>query len=66
MILPQSRCLSLCILVAFITRTRLSLANKRNQKRLQEINRAAEDEEKGVEDESTEIWDNDPRYVFLT
>jgi MFS family permease len=47
---------------AFILRTRLARLNKRNAKIL------AEHPEKAAknEDESLEIWDNDPRYVFRT
>lgn len=56
----------MCILAAFITRTKLSMMNKRNQKILQE--RVSRDEGKSaieLEQEDGEVWDNDPRYVFL-
>ncbi|KAF9450793.1 MFS general substrate transporter [Macrolepiota fuliginosa MF-IS2] len=62
----SAACLFLSFLVAFITRVRLNLANKQNQKRLQEINRSTGDDGKDVEDERLEVWDNDPRYIFLT
>ncbi|EKM78465.1 hypothetical protein AGABI1DRAFT_129571 [Agaricus bisporus var. burnettii JB137-S8] len=55
-------CLFLSLLAAFTARTRLNALNKRNKRILQEM---AQSDEKRVEDESVEIWDNDPRYVFL-
>ncbi|KAJ3570815.1 hypothetical protein NP233_g4155 [Leucocoprinus birnbaumii] len=68
-------CLALCILTAFVARTRLHRMNKRNQNILQGSDSSASREEDGkgssgnqdikVEIEA-EIWDNDPRYVFLT
>jgi len=61
----SAACLFLCFLVAFTARTRLSLVNKRNQKRRQEMSESGE-QEKNLGDQNAEIWDNDPRYVFLT
>ncbi|KAF5348886.1 hypothetical protein D9756_009799 [Leucocoprinus leucothites] len=66
-------CLALCIITTFLTRTRLNMMNKRNQRILQERSSRAsrEEEEKGStearqEGEGGEVWDDDPRYVFLT
>ncbi|KAJ7481694.1 MFS general substrate transporter [Mycena latifolia] len=55
-------CLALSFLAAFTLRTRLSMLNKRNAKYLAEL---PEDEKKQLE-ETTEIWDTDPRYIFMT
>ncbi|KAF9530602.1 MFS general substrate transporter [Crepidotus variabilis] len=52
--------LLLTFIVAFTLRTRLSILNKRNAKRLEDL---SEDEKAALGDE---IWDNDPRYVFMT
>ncbi|KAJ7031591.1 MFS general substrate transporter [Mycena alexandri] len=54
--------LALSFLAAFTLRLRLSMLNKRNAKILAEL---GEDEKKNLE-ETTEIWDSDPRYVFQT
>ncbi|KAJ3561686.1 hypothetical protein NP233_g10043 [Leucocoprinus birnbaumii] len=70
-------CLALCILTAFAARTRLSMMNARNQRILQERSHghetSKEEEEKSSTepkqaevDDGGEIWDNDPRYVFMT
>jgi len=57
-------CLFLSFLVAFILRTRLSLLNKRNEQRLAGL---SQDEKARLDSkEGGEIWDNDPRYVFMT
>lgn len=56
------RCLALSFIAAFVLRTRLSMLNKRNEKRLAEL---PKNEKKEI-DETTEIWDTDPRYVFMT
>ncbi|KAF7342036.1 MFS general substrate transporter [Mycena venus] len=55
-------CLALSFLAAFTLRTRLAWLNKRNAKRLAEL---GEKERKELE-ETEEIWDTDPRYVFMT
>ncbi|KAJ7662061.1 MFS general substrate transporter [Mycena polygramma] len=55
-------CLALSFLAAFVLRTRLALLNKRNAKFLAEL----PDNEKKALEETTEIWDSDPRYVFMT
>ncbi|KAJ7859580.1 MFS general substrate transporter [Mycena leptocephala] len=55
-------CLALSFIAAFALRTRLSMLNKRNEKRLAEL---PKNEKEGI-DETTEIWDTDPRYVFMT
>ena len=51
-------------LMAFALRTRFAYLNKRNQRRLADMSK----EEKAAMDASpqSEIWDNDPRYVFMT
>ncbi|KAJ7177895.1 MFS general substrate transporter [Mycena filopes] len=54
--------LALSFLAAFALRTRLSMLNKRNAKHLAEL--GEEDKQKLYE--TTEIWDSDPRYVFMT
>jgi len=53
-------CLLLSFCVAFTLRTRLALLNKRNAK----ILAAMPAEEKQAT--NPEVWDNDPRYVFMT
>jgi len=55
-------CLALSFLAAFALRTRLSWLNKRNAKHLAELG----DKEKKELEETEEIWDTDPRYVFMT
>ncbi|KAF8892997.1 MFS general substrate transporter [Infundibulicybe gibba] len=54
-------CMLLSFLAAFALRMRLSMLNERNRKR-----RVALLQEGEKEDESVEIWDTDPRYVFMT
>ncbi|CAA7268788.1 unnamed protein product [Cyclocybe aegerita] len=54
--------LFLTFLMAFILRTRLTLLNKRNRNSLAALSK----EEKAKLGEKEEIWDNDPRYVFMT
>ncbi|KJA17831.1 hypothetical protein HYPSUDRAFT_146000 [Hypholoma sublateritium FD-334 SS-4] len=57
-------CLLLSFLAAFILRTRLTLLNKRNREKIAAL---SQDERKQLENkEGAEIWDNDPRYVFMT
>ncbi|KZT28221.1 MFS general substrate transporter [Neolentinus lepideus HHB14362 ss-1] len=59
----SAACLFASFLAAFILRTRLSMKNKQNR----EILEARSDQEKAeAEETSAEIWDNDPRYVFMT
>jgi hypothetical protein len=53
---------ALSFLAAFTLRTRLAMLNKRNAKILAELD---EVERKRL-DETSEIWDSDPRYVFMT
>ena len=50
--------------MAFGLRTRMSLKNKRNAKILAE--RSSEEKESAENSTTEEIWDNDPRYVFMT
>ncbi|KAF5325017.1 hypothetical protein D9619_009573 [Psilocybe cf. subviscida] len=57
-------CLFLSFLAAFTLRTRLTYLNKRNQNRLAALSN--EDKQKLDEKEAGDIWDNDPRYVFMT
>ncbi|KAK7460853.1 hypothetical protein VKT23_008784 [Stygiomarasmius scandens] len=54
-------CLGLCFVTTFLTRTRLALKNKANQQKLAEMSQY----EKEI-DQSEEIHDTDPRYVFMT
>jgi hypothetical protein len=56
------RCIFVSLLSAFILRTRLTLINKRNKAKLAAL---SEDEKHQLRDD-VEIWDNDPRYVFVT
>ncbi|KAJ6481767.1 MFS general substrate transporter [Mycena sanguinolenta] len=58
----SAACLLLSFLTAFALRTRLARLNKLNAKRLAEL---GEKEKKELE-ETEEIWDTDPRYVFMT
>ncbi|KAJ7135487.1 MFS general substrate transporter [Mycena crocata] len=55
-------CLALSFIAAFTLRTRLAMLNKRNAKHIANL---GDDEKKQLE-ETTEIWDSDPRYVFMT
>jgi hypothetical protein len=57
-------CLALSFLAAFTLRTRLTLLNKRNQEKLATLSN--EDKQKLDQKEEGDIWDNDPRYVFMT
>ncbi|KAK7042317.1 MFS general substrate transporter [Favolaschia claudopus] len=54
--------LALSFIAAFVLRTRLAWLNKRNAQRLA----AMDEHEKKVLEETQEIWDSDPRYVFQT
>ena len=56
--------LFLAFLTAFTLRTRFAFLNKRNER----IRAGMSKEEKEVLDDasSEEVWDNDPRYVFMT
>ncbi|PFH50844.1 hypothetical protein AMATHDRAFT_75321 [Amanita thiersii Skay4041] len=56
-------CLALSFLCAFTLRTRLSMLNKRNARQLGGLSNEEKDK---LSAESEEIWDNDPRYVFMT
>jgi hypothetical protein len=57
---PQHiRMLSLAFLMAFALRTRFAILNRRNGRILAN----SQKEEKNAEEE---IWDTDPRYVFMT
>ncbi|KAH9474770.1 MFS transporter prlL [Psilocybe cubensis] len=57
-----------CLLLAFLAtatlKIRLSLLNKRNAQRLSSLSKQEKDKVPQLSDE--EIWDNDPRYVFMT
>ncbi|KAF9564096.1 MFS general substrate transporter [Agrocybe pediades] len=61
----SAACLLLSFLAAFTLRTRLSLLNKRNADKLAAMTK---DEKEKLENDTVEgeIWDNDPRYVFMT
>jgi len=50
--------------MAFGLRTRFWLKNKRNAKILAE--RSSEKKRSDENSATEEIWDNDPRYVFMT
>jgi len=57
-------CLFLSFLAAFALRTRLSMINKKNERKMAAL---SEEEKKELESVNEgEIWDNDPRYVFMT
>ena len=56
---PQHiRMLFLAFLMAFALRTRFAILNSRNGKILANLQKEKDAEE--------EIWDTDPRYVFMT
>lgn len=55
------RCLFATAICAFALRTRLTLKNKKNRERLAAMSQG---EKNGLSDDA-EIWDNDPRYVFM-
>ena len=60
----EIRCLFLSFLAAFTLRTRLSRLNKLNERKMAAL---SEEEKKKLETVNEgEIWDNDPRYVFMT
>ena len=48
--------------MAFILRTRLTLINKRNEAKLATLSEV----DKLQLRNDVEIWDDDPRYVFVT
>jgi len=56
--------LALSFTCAFILRTRLSALNRRNAKIMEE--RAKDGEKQEEDDETLEVTDKDPRYVFMT
>jgi len=59
-----SSCLLLAFAVTFALRTRLAMLNKRNETRFAAL---SEDEKSKLgADTGGEIWDNDPRYRFMT
>ncbi|KAF8153184.1 MFS general substrate transporter [Crassisporium funariophilum] len=58
----SAACLFLSFCAALILRTRLSLLNKRNGDKLSALSK----DEKDKLEMDGEIWDNDPRYVFMT
>ena len=58
------RCVFASFLAAFVLRTRLSRKNVENA---ETVRAAGVPETKSAEQGKTEeIWDNDPRYVFMT
>ncbi|EED84141.1 predicted protein [Postia placenta Mad-698-R] len=57
----SAACLFATAICAFALRTRLTLKNKKNRERLAAM---SQDEKNGLSDDA-EIWDNDPRYVFM-
>ena len=58
------RCLFLSFLAAFALRTRLSGLNKKNERRIAALSEAEKERLETVNE--GEVWDNDPRYVFMT
>jgi len=61
----SAACLLVSFCVAFILRTRLSILNKRNASRMASMTPGEQNELENFQPEA-EIWDNDPRYVFMT
>ncbi|KAK0221036.1 MFS general substrate transporter [Armillaria nabsnona] len=59
----SAACLFVAFMTAFTLRTRLSMLNKRNAKKLQEMSAEEKELEEGP---AGEIPDTDPRYVFMT
>jgi len=60
----SAACLFVSFCTAFALRTRLSYMNKKNAKILAE--RQQEEKKDGENIEGVEIWDNDPRFVYMT
>jgi hypothetical protein len=58
------RCLLLSFLTAFALRTRLSALNRRNAARVAALSK--DEKARMDEQEDSEVWDDDPRYVFMT
>ncbi|CAA7268786.1 unnamed protein product [Cyclocybe aegerita] len=56
-------CLVLACLMAFTIRTRLSMRNKKNRATLAALSK---DEKEKLDAKGGDVWDNDPRYVFMT
>jgi len=56
----SAACLFVSFCAAFALRTRLSMKNTKNAKTLSTI---SDDDKKAL---PAEVWDNDPRYVFMT
>ncbi|PPQ69672.1 hypothetical protein CVT24_001205, partial [Panaeolus cyanescens] len=59
----SAACLFLSFMTAFTLRTRLAYLNKKHAAALGNLK---DQQEKTSQDEEGEIWDNDPRYVFMT
>ena len=59
----RGRCVFASFLAAFLLRTRLTSMNRRNAEAVRAI---GVPEKKAAEGATEEIWDNDPRYVFMT
>jgi hypothetical protein len=54
----------LSFLAAFTLRTRLSILNKSNERKLAEMSESEKQKLETINE--GEVWDNDPRYVFMT
>lgn len=59
------RCLFASFLAAFLLRVRLAQMNRRNAETVRAMSEA-ERNEKAAGSVNQEVWDNDPRYVFMT
>ncbi|RDX40819.1 MFS general substrate transporter [Lentinus brumalis] len=58
-------CLFASFLAAFVLRTRLASMNRRNAEKVRAMSESERDE-KAAATEHQEVYDNDPRYVFMT
>ncbi|KAF8062211.1 MFS general substrate transporter [Lyophyllum atratum] len=60
----SAACLLLSCCVALVLRTRLSLLNKKRKASLAALSQ--EEKDALNSDDAVEVWDSDPRYVFMT
>jgi len=60
----SAACLFLSCCIALVLRTRLSMLNKRHKMSLDGL---SQDEKDALHsDDTAEVWDSDPRYIFMT
>ena len=61
-----SRCLFASFSSAFLLRTRLARLNKRRAEKIRAMTEEESEQMKSRTAENEEVWDDDPRYVFMT